>query len=55
MGARWRGAKEGVEWGQKETALGDVCTLPWADDVLLSCTLETRMVLQTNVTPINSI
>lgn len=27
----------------------------WADEVLLSCTLETCMVLQTNVAPINSI
>ena len=26
-----------------------------SDDVLLSCTLETCMILQTNVTPINSI
>ena len=50
------GGKGGGGMGpERDFALGDVCTLPWADDVLLSCTLETRMVLQTNVTPINSI
>ena len=34
---------------------GDGCTMQCVDNVLLSCTLETCMVLQTNVTPINSI
>ena len=33
----------------------DGCTMQCADDVLLSCTLDTCMSLQTNVTPINSI
>ena len=30
---------------EKETALGDGCKIQGADDVLLSCTLETYMVL----------
>lgn len=42
-------------WGQKKTALGNGRLMPCADDVLLSCTLETHMVLQTNATPIQSI
>ena len=33
----------------------DRCTMQYAGDVLLSCTLEICMVLQTNVTPINSV
>ena len=41
--------------GGKETAQGDGCTMQCADDVLLSCTLETCVVFQTNVTPIKSI
>ena len=35
--------------------MGTERDLTLGDNVLLSCTLETCMVLQTNVTPINSI
>ena len=45
--------------GQMETerdfAWGERHIILCADDVLLSCTLETCMVLLTNVAPINSI
>ena len=41
------------KWGQKGTAWGDGHTVQCADDVLLNYTLETYMVLQTNVTAIN--
>ena len=40
---------------EKDYAWGDGCLIQCTDDVLLSCTVETCMVLQTNVTPINSI
>ena len=42
------GMKRDFAWGYGHM-------LKCADDVLLSCTPETYMVLQTNVTPINSI
>ena len=38
-----------------DLTLGGKCTMQHADDVLLSYTLETCMILLTNVTPINSI
>ena len=40
---------------ERDFAWGDGCMMQYADDVLFSCTLEIYMVLQTNVTPINSI
>ena len=40
---------------ERDLTLGGEHTMQCADDVLLSCTLETCMVLLTNVTPINSI
>ena len=40
---------------ERDSTWGKGHTMQRADDVLLSCTLETCMVLQTNVTPINSI
>ena len=39
---------------ERDFTLGDGGTMLCADDVLLSCTLETCMVLLTNITPINS-
>ena len=36
---------------RERDCLGDECTMQCADDVLLSCTLETCMVLQTNCHP----
>lgn len=46
-------------WGKMGTkgdfAWGDGYTMKCADNVLLSCTLKTCFVLQTNVMPINSI
>ena len=59
--ARGKGGEGQVEvgkvgqWGQKETWLGAMGARCSADDALLSCTLEPCLVLQTNVTPINSI
>ena len=38
-----------------ETEKGLTLAGEYSDDVLLSCTLETCLVLLTNVTPINSI
>lgn len=38
-----------------ENAWGNECMMLRADDVLLSCALQTCMILQTNVTQINSI
>ena len=35
----------GHKWGRKETVLGDGCTMQGADDVLLSHTLDTCIVL----------
>ena len=49
---RWRWAKG--ETGERKT-LRQWAHHAGADDVLLSCTLETCMGFQTNVTPINSI
>ena len=44
-GVKWRQPK-GEEWGQKrDFAQGDGHTMQCADDVLLSCTLKTCMVL----------
>ena len=40
---------------ERDCAWGDGRMMQCADDVLLSCTLETYMVFETNVTPINSI
>ena len=40
---------------ERDLTLGGECTRQYADDVLQCCTLETCMVLLTNVTPINSI
>ena len=40
---------------ERDFVLGNGRTMQCADDVLLSCTLETCMVLLTNVAPINSI
>ena len=39
----------------RDFAWGDGHMMQCADDVFLRCTLETCMVLSTNVTPINSI
>ena len=39
---------------ERDFILGKGHTMQCADDVLLSCTLETCMVLLINVTPINS-
>lgn len=41
----------GEAWGQKETVWGNGHTMQCANDVFLSLTLETVMVLQTNVIP----
>ena len=38
---------------QRDLFGGGECTIPYAEDVLYSYTLETCMVLLTNVTPIN--
>ena len=40
---------------ERDFTWGDKCTMQCAGDVLSSCTLETGMVLLTDVTPINSI
>ena len=40
---------------ETDFTVSDGCTMHCADDALLSCTLETCMVLVTIVTPINSI
>ena len=40
---------------ERDLTLGGEHTMQCADDVLLSCTLETCMVLLINVTPINSV
>ena len=39
---------------ERDFAWGNGHTMQCADDILLSCPLETCMVLQSNVTPINS-
>ena len=55
----WGQVEVGKGWGEmeveKEFAWGRRCTMQCADDVSLSCTLETCMILYTNVTPINLI
>ena len=40
---------------ERDFAWGSESMMQYADDILFSCTLETCMVLQTNVAPINSI
>ena len=40
---------------ERDLTLGGEHTMWYADDTLQNCTLETCMVLLTNVTPINSI
>ena len=45
----------GINGGGRRLDFGDGCMMQCADDALLSCTLETCMVLVTIVTPINSI
>ena len=40
---------------ERDFAMDDGFAMQCEDDVLLSCTLETCMILWTNVTPINSI
>ena len=40
---------------KRDLTLGGKCTMQYADDVLLGLTLETCVVLLTNVIPINSI
>lgn len=47
MGVCGIGMESNFPWGG-----GD--TMQCADDALLTCTLETYMVLQTSITPINS-
>ena len=47
-----KGGKVGIE---RDFAWGDGHMIQCADDVLLSYTFETCLVLHTNVTPINSI
>ena len=44
-GGRWRWAKGGWIGTEKDFVLGDGYMMQCADDVLLSCTLETCMVL----------
>ena len=53
-GGRWRWAQGGMGT-EREFVWGDRCMMQCADDVLLSCKLETCIVLWTNITPINSI
>ena len=58
----WQREKEGEEeqkgdrrWWKRDLTLGDESMTQRADDGLQGCTLETCMVLATEVTPINSI
>ena len=48
------GVAKGGKWGWKGTAWGVGPTVQGVDDVLLSCTLETCMVLQISGIPIHS-
>ena len=52
-GARWRWTKVGKIGMERDWGAG--CTMQCADNVLLSCTLKTCMVLWNNVNPINLI
>ena len=47
--------KAGGMGTERDFAWGDGHTMQGADDVLLSCALETCLVLRTDVSPINSI
>ena len=49
------GGQGGINGDRKRLDSGNGHTMQDADDVLLSCTLEIYMVLQTSVTPIISI
>ena len=49
------GGRRGEMGTERDLDRGKGCMMQCADDVLMSCTLETYMGLQTNVTPINSI
>ena len=44
-GEGWGRWVKGRKWGWKETAWSNGHTMQCADDILLSCTLETCMVL----------
>ena len=55
MGGRWRWARVGGMGIKRYFAWGNGCTMHCEDGVSLSCTLETCIILQTSVTPINSI
>ena len=45
--------QSGDQWGWKDFSLGNEPTMQCADDVLLSCILETYMVLLTNQCHLN--
>ena len=45
---------KGGKWGGKEALLGGVGAQCRVQMMFFSCVLETCMILQTNVTPINS-
>ena len=51
VGGRRKMAREELMGTEKDYILGDKCMMQYAHDVLLTCTLETCMVLLTNVTP----
>ena len=51
-GGKWRWAKGRIMAMERNFALGNGHMLQYADDVQMSCTLETCMVLWTNITPI---
>ena len=55
VGGRWRWAKWGKMGTERNFAWGSGHTVQCADAVLLSCTLDTCMILWTNVISINSI
>ena len=46
--------KGGINGDRRRFDWGDEHTIQYTDDVLSNCTLETHIVLLTNVTPINS-
>ena len=52
---RWKWAKEGYIGMKRDFTLGDGHMMQCADDVWVSFTLETCMVLLTNGTPISSV
>lgn len=59
-GKRGSGELEKSKWGQtygdgRRLTLGGERTMQYTDDVLCNCTLETYIILLTNVTPINLI